>query len=83
MVAGQPVGRGEVIGLLQPGHPGCAGLTPGAGADAAGATGPVVCLHWGARRGAEYVDPLGLLGSGRVRLLPWRPEDTERLRAGG
>jgi murein DD-endopeptidase MepM/ murein hydrolase activator NlpD len=30
-----------------------------------------VCLHWGARRGAEYVNPLGLLSSGRVRLLPW------------
>lgn len=30
-----------------------------------------VCLHWGARRGTEYVDPLGLLSSGRVRLLPW------------
>lgn len=32
-----------------------------------------VCLHWGARRGEkEYVDPLGLLAGGRVRLLPWR-----------
>jgi murein DD-endopeptidase MepM/ murein hydrolase activator NlpD len=30
------------------------------------------CLHWGARRGTtEYVDPLGLLSTGRVRLLPW------------
>jgi murein DD-endopeptidase MepM/ murein hydrolase activator NlpD len=32
-----------------------------------------VCLHWGARRGKlEYIDPLGLLAGGRVRLLPWR-----------
>jgi murein DD-endopeptidase MepM/ murein hydrolase activator NlpD len=34
------------------------------------------CLHWGARRGVEYVDPLGLLGrpsAGGVRLLPWNP----------
>ncbi|HEX6357017.1 M23 family metallopeptidase [Actinophytocola sp.] len=32
---------------------------------------PETCLHWGARRGTEYVDPLGLLSAGRVRLLPW------------
>jgi len=32
---------------------------------------PETCLHWGARRAAEYVDPLGLLSTGRVRLLPW------------
>jgi murein DD-endopeptidase MepM/ murein hydrolase activator NlpD len=32
---------------------------------------PGPCLHWGARRGREYVDPLGLLSSGRVRLKPW------------
>ncbi|KIH97973.1 hypothetical protein LP52_16665 [Streptomonospora alba] len=28
------------------------------------------CLHWGLRRGDTYLDPLGLLGTGRVRLLP-------------
>lgn len=28
------------------------------------------CLHWGARRGHTYLDPLRLLGSPRVRLLP-------------
>jgi murein DD-endopeptidase MepM/ murein hydrolase activator NlpD len=55
--AGQRVGRGTVVGLLAAGHDGCV--------DAA------ACLHWGARRGAEYLDPLGLLSSGRVRLLPW------------
>jgi murein DD-endopeptidase MepM/ murein hydrolase activator NlpD len=55
VVAGQRLTVGSVIGRLMPGHAGC--------------TQP--CLHWGARRGAEYVDPLGLLSSGRVRLLPW------------
>lgn len=53
---GQRVTRGGVIGHLSPGHLGCAAAA---------------CLHWGARRGAEYLDPLGLLSSGRVRLLPW------------
>jgi murein DD-endopeptidase MepM/ murein hydrolase activator NlpD len=28
------------------------------------------CLHWGARRGDEYLDPLRLVTWGRVRLLP-------------
>ncbi|HEX7301418.1 peptidoglycan DD-metalloendopeptidase family protein [Lentzea sp.] len=28
------------------------------------------CLHWGARRGPAYLDPLRLVSSGRVRLLP-------------
>ncbi|MFI6096605.1 M23 family metallopeptidase [Lentzea sp. NPDC051213] len=28
------------------------------------------CLHWGVRRGAEYLDPLRLVSPGRVRLLP-------------
>jgi hypothetical protein len=31
---------------------------------------PAVCLHWGLRRGDEYLDPLSLLNSGPVRLLP-------------
>jgi murein DD-endopeptidase MepM/ murein hydrolase activator NlpD len=56
VVTGQRVIRGTVIGLSVPGHEGCAAAT---------------CLHWGARRGMEYVDPLGLLSTGRVRLLPW------------
>jgi murein DD-endopeptidase MepM/ murein hydrolase activator NlpD len=34
---------------------------------------PDRCLHWGARRGGEYIDPLLLLRPlGPVRLLPWR-----------
>jgi murein DD-endopeptidase MepM/ murein hydrolase activator NlpD len=31
---------------------------------------PHVCLHWGLLRGDRYVDPLTLVGGGRVRLLP-------------
>ncbi|MCF6744952.1 M23 family metallopeptidase [Blastococcus sp. KM273128] len=53
--AGRPVARGEPLGVLEPGHDGC----------------PVAaCLHWGARRGEDYLDPLALLRPPRVRLLP-------------
>jgi murein DD-endopeptidase MepM/ murein hydrolase activator NlpD len=31
---------------------------------------PAVCLHWGLRKGDEYLDPLSLLSSRPVRLLP-------------
>lgn len=31
---------------------------------------PAACLHLGARRGADYLDPLSLLGPTPVRLLP-------------
>jgi murein DD-endopeptidase MepM/ murein hydrolase activator NlpD len=52
---GDRVTAGQPIGRLVAGHPGC----------------PVVaCLHWGLRRGDAYLDPLTLLGLGRVRLLP-------------
>lgn len=30
------------------------------------------CLHWGAKRGMEYIDPLGLLTALRPVLLPQR-----------
>jgi murein DD-endopeptidase MepM/ murein hydrolase activator NlpD len=54
--AGQRVTRGSPIGALVSGHAGC----------------PVeACLHWGLRRGEEYLDPLLLLVV-RVRLLPLR-----------
>lgn len=57
--AGQPVRRGQPIGRLAGRHPGCASW----------------CLHWGARRGEAYLDPLALLRPlGPVRLLPWRPD---------
>jgi hypothetical protein len=53
--AGQALAAGDPIGTLVAGHAGC----PAA-----------ACLHWGLRRGEEYLDPLILLGLGRVRLLP-------------
>jgi murein DD-endopeptidase MepM/ murein hydrolase activator NlpD len=56
--AGDPVAAGAVLGRLAPGHPGC----PAA-----------ACLHWGLRQGDRYLDPLTLLGLGRVRLLPLLP----------
>ncbi|MET3429270.1 murein DD-endopeptidase MepM/ murein hydrolase activator NlpD [Actinoplanes tereljensis] len=52
---GEQVAAGGELGLLEAGHPGC----PSA-----------ACLHWGLRRGDAYLDPLALLGLGRVRLLP-------------
>ncbi|WP_091449571.1 M23 family metallopeptidase [Actinokineospora iranica] len=57
---GTRVRRGDRIGLLAPGHPGCP-QTP-------------ACLHWGLRRGQEYLDPLMLLTTHHhVRLLPPHP----------
>jgi murein DD-endopeptidase MepM/ murein hydrolase activator NlpD len=52
---GNRVRRGEQIGTLQAGHAGCP---------------TTACLHWGARRGQEYVNPIRLVSPGRVRLLP-------------
>jgi len=55
VAAGAPVVAGQPIGVLLPGHEGC----------------PVAaCLHWGLRRGGDYLDPLTLLGLARVRLYP-------------
>ena len=56
VAAGQEVRRGDPLGTLAAGHEGC----PAA-----------ACLHWGLRRGADYLDPLALLALPRVRLLPW------------
>jgi murein DD-endopeptidase MepM/ murein hydrolase activator NlpD len=53
--AGNPVAVGAELGALDGGHPGCPATA---------------CLHWGLRRGEQYLDPLALLGLGRVRLLP-------------
>lgn len=58
VTTGQRVHKGDVIGTLEPGHPGCPA---------------VACLHWGVRRGDEYLDPLLLLAPVRVRLLPMPP----------
>lgn len=57
VAAGEVVRRGQPIGVLLAGHPECAAAA---------------CLHWGAKRGEAYLDPLRLLGPGPVRLLPWR-----------
>lgn len=40
---GQVVAMGDVLGTLQAGHPGCVAAA---------------CLHWGLRRGSEYLDPM-------------------------
>jgi murein DD-endopeptidase MepM/ murein hydrolase activator NlpD len=55
VAVGGVVEAGAVLGTVEAGHPGC----PAA-----------ACLHWGLRRGDLYLDPLALLGLGRVRLLP-------------
>ena len=55
--AGAMIRRGQVIGTVAGAHAYCRGRS---------------CLHWGARRGAAYLDPLSLLRAlGPVRLLPW------------
>ncbi|MFN2496310.1 MAG: M23 family metallopeptidase [Pseudonocardiaceae bacterium] len=56
VATGDLVAKGQQIGTLLAGHPGCPALS---------------CLHWGARRGMVYLDPLRLLGLARLRLLPW------------
>ena len=53
--AGQAVARGSPLGALVAGHVGC----------------PVAaCLHWGVRRGEDYLDPMSLLAPPVIRLLP-------------
>lgn len=61
VVEGQRVRAGDVIGRVATGHR----CRP----DSAS------CLHWGLRHGDIYLDPLSLLGVGRVRLLPLRKPD--------
>lgn len=51
---GAVVAAGEPIGRLLAGH-----SCPGGH-----------CLHWGLKRGGEYLDPLGLLDGSALRLLP-------------
>ncbi|WP_435819638.1 murein hydrolase activator EnvC family protein [Micromonospora tulbaghiae] len=58
LTAGTRVDAGTPVGDLLAGHPGCT---------------EAACLHWGLRRETEYLDPLALLGLGRVRLLPLHP----------
>lgn len=52
---GDTVGPGQPIGTLEAAGSHCA---------------PAACLHWGAREGEHYTDPLALVGAGPVRLLP-------------
>jgi murein DD-endopeptidase MepM/ murein hydrolase activator NlpD len=59
VAVGDQVTRGQPIGHLEAGHPQCIAEPPSS------------CLHWGARRRLDYIDPLRLLGFGHVRLLPW------------
>ncbi|GAB2989041.1 hypothetical protein GCM10017788_11970 [Amycolatopsis acidiphila] len=56
---GTQVFAGQPIGTVNPGHLGC----------------PVeACLHWGVRRGDEYLNPLALIRTEAViRLKPWEP----------
>lgn len=58
VVAGEVVTAGRRIGVLVVAGSHCP---------------PRACLHWGLRRDGGYLDPLGLLGLGRVRLLPLPP----------
>jgi murein DD-endopeptidase MepM/ murein hydrolase activator NlpD len=53
---GDLVEAGDVIGRLSTGGGHCGGVPS--------------CLHWGLRRGTDYLDPLALLGLGRPVLLP-------------
>ncbi|EOD69157.1 peptidase [Amycolatopsis vancoresmycina DSM 44592] len=57
VAVGEQVYRGQVLGTVLAGHLGCP---------------TAACLHWGVRRGEEYVDPLALTGeTGEYRLKPW------------
>jgi len=53
--AGASVAAGAVIGHLQLAGSHCL---------------PDACLHWGWISGTTYLDPLGIVGGGHVRLLP-------------
>ncbi|TCB96328.1 M23 family metallopeptidase [Micromonospora zingiberis] len=67
VTVGTLVPAGTVLGVLEPGHPGCP---------------EAACLHWGLRQGNDYLDPLALLGLGRSRLLPLAEEPVTPGRAG-
>jgi murein DD-endopeptidase MepM/ murein hydrolase activator NlpD len=57
VAAGDQVAAGQVIGTVTAGHPGCPATA---------------CLHWGVRRGEDYLDPLLLVQVGaEIRLKPW------------
>ena len=58
VAVGEPVSAGDVIGVLAVTGP-------------TGHCGGEPCVHWGARRDGDYVDPLGLLEPVTTVLLPW------------
>jgi hypothetical protein len=84
-LSGSPLPGSALPGSRLPGSPssraplaGPAAATapqPAVGPTAGPGSGPVptVCLHWGVHRGDQYLDPLRLVESGRIRLLPWPP----------
>ncbi|MCD4853008.1 M23 family metallopeptidase [Arthrobacter sp. AK01] len=51
---GDAVVKGQVIGTLEPGSGHC---------------GSTTCLHWGVRRGDDYVNPLGFVEDMRPSIL--------------
>jgi murein DD-endopeptidase MepM/ murein hydrolase activator NlpD len=53
---GDLVERGELLGVVGEGDVHCGGV--------------LACLHWGLRRGRDYLDPWRLLHPGRAVLLP-------------
>ena len=59
-----------VASTLQVGTPVDAGDELGRLGFAGSHCAPRACLHWGWLRGDTYLDPLGLVGAGPVRLLP-------------
>ncbi|NLG54255.1 MAG: M23 family metallopeptidase [Rhodococcus sp.] len=59
VTAGMRVGQGTVLGYLEPGHQQCSAPSG-------------TCLHWGLRRGREYLDPTVLVRAMPIRLLPTR-----------
>src|SRR5581483_11865275 len=62
--AGAAVAAGDVLGRLTRRGSECA---------------PAACLHWGLRRGVDYLDPLALVGADAVRLLPLGlPQSSDR-----
>ena len=60
VAVGAQVYRGQEIGVLRAGHPGCA---------------EAACLHWGALLNGAYVNPLSYVEVTRVRLKPWNSGD--------
>lgn len=56
VAVGARVEAGAALGRLAPAHLGCTAAA---------------CLHWGLRRGADYLDPMALLRRPVVVLLPW------------